>query len=77
MVDFKMETTAKVGVINTNGKYQLELRKTKVNDGEEKWDIRQWTTDDDGNEKCNKGIRLTDDELYKLAEIINNLDAFD
>lgn len=74
--EFKMETTEKVGVINTTSRGSLELRKTKVNDTE-KWDIRMWMTDDEGNEKCGKGIRLTDDELYKLGEIINNMDSFD
>lgn len=77
MADFKMETTEKIGVISTNNKYSLELRKTRVNGGEEKFDLRSWTTDEEGNEKCNKGIRLTDEELYKLGEIINNMDSFD
>ena len=72
--EFKMETVEKIGVISDNGKNTLELRKTKVNDNV-KWDIRSWYTDDDGNEKCNKGIRLTDDELFKLSEIINNMDT--
>lgn len=75
--EFKMETTEKIGVISENGKYSLELRKTRVNGGEEKFDLRQWTTDDKGIEKCNKGIRLTEDELLKLGEIINGMNGFD
>lgn len=76
--DFKMEVVEKVGVISTseNGKSTLELRKTNVKDSV-KWDIRVWFTDKDGDEKCGKGIRLTDDELYKLGEIINNMDSFE
>lgn len=76
--EFKMETVEKIGVISEsdNGKSTLELRKTNVNDSV-KWDIRSWWTDKDGEEKCGKGIRLTDDELYKLGEIINNMDSFD
>ena len=77
MADFKMETTEKIGVISTNGKYSLELRKTKVNSGKEKYDLRQWTTTDDGEERCNKGVRLTEEELLKLAEIINDIGDFD
>ena len=75
--DFSMETIEKIGVISESENNTLELRKTKVNGGEVKWDLRSWYIDKNGDEKCNKGIRLTDDELYKLAEIINNLDAFD
>ena len=71
--EIKMETTAKLGVISDNGKNTLELRKTKVNDGEEKYDIRTWYTDDKGIEKCNRGIRLTEDELFRLDEIINTM----
>lgn len=75
--DIKMVTTEKIGVISDNGKNTLELRKTKVNDGEEKYDIRSWYVDSEGEERCNKGIRLTEEELLKLGEIINGIDGFD
>ena len=77
--EFKMEVVEKIGVISEseNGKSTLELRKTKVNDSETKFDLRNWWVDKDGVEKCGKGIRLTDDELYKLGEIINNMDSFE
>ncbi len=74
--DFKMEVVEKIGVISDSGKSTLELRKTNVKDSV-KWDIRAWYNDKDGVEKCGKGIRLTDDELYKLGEIINNMDSFE
>ena len=75
--EFTMETVEKIGVISDNGKSTLELRKTRVNQGELKWDIRNWYTDDKGIEKCNKGIRLTEDELMKLGEIINSINESD
>ena len=74
--DIKMTTVEKIGVISDNGKNTLELRKTDVN-GTVKWDLRSWYVDSEGNEKCNKGIRLTDDELLKLNEIINSINGFD
>lgn len=77
MADFVMETTEKIGVISINGKYSLELRKTKVNSKDEKYDLRHWFVDDNGHEKCNKGVRLTEDELLKLAEIIDGIGDFD
>ena len=75
--DFKIITVDKIGVLNTSedGKYSLELRKTEVKDTV-KWDLRTWWMKD-GEEQCGKGIRLTDDELYKLGEIINNMDSFE
>ena len=75
--EIKMETTEKIGVISDNGKNTLELRKTTVNGENEKFDLRTWYTDDKGIEKCNKGIRLTEDELLKLGEIINGMNDFD
>ena len=71
--EIKMETTEKIGVISDNGKNTLELRKTTINGENEKFDLRTWYTDDKGIEKCNKGIRLTEDELLKLGEIINGM----
>lgn len=71
--EFKMEVVEKIGVISKseNGSNTLELRKTKVNDSEEKFDLRTWWTDKDGIEKCGKGIRLTEEELLRLGEFIN------
>ena len=59
--DFKMEVVEKIGVISKseNGSNTLELRKTKVNDSEEKFDLRTWYIDKDGVEKCGKGISLS------------------
>jgi len=74
--DFSMETIEKIGVISDNGKNTLELRRTKVKDSE-KFDLRTWYVTDDGEEKCNKGIRLTEEELFKLGELINSMGDFD
>ena len=71
--EVKMETVKKIGVIADNGRNSLELRVTKVNDGEEKYDIRSWWVDDKNIERCNKGIRLSEDELLRLGEIINGM----
>lgn len=71
--EVKMETVEKIGIVSDNGRSSLELRVTKVNDGEEKYDIRTWWTDDKNCERYNKGIRLTEDELLKLGEIINGM----
>ena len=76
--DFKITTVEKIGVLSKSesGKSTLELRKTEVKNTT-KWDIRSWWLDNEGEEKCGKGIRLTDDELYKLGELISGMDSFD
>lgn len=69
--DFNFKTIKKIGVISDDGKAKLELRITQVDDGEERFDLRKWWTDDKGVEKMGKGIRLTGPELMKLADIID------
>ena len=69
--EFEMKTIEKVGVISDNGKSTIELRITEVN-GSEKYDIRGWY-EKDGEEKCNKGIRLSKEELLELKKLLKNI----
>lgn len=69
--EFEMKTIEKVGVISDNGKLTVELRITEVN-GSEKYDIRGWY-EKDGEEKCNKGIRLSKEELLELKKLLKNI----
>ena len=71
--EFEIKTVKKIGVIRENDKSTVELRITDVN-GTERYDIRGWYEDKDGAEKCGKGIRLTEEELNKLVEIIENME---
>lgn len=69
--EFEMKTIEKVGVVSDNGKSTIELRITEVN-GSEKYDIRGWY-EKDGEEKCNKGIRLSKEELLELKKLLKNI----
>jgi hypothetical protein len=75
--EVKYEVLEKCGVISTrkgrNGDSTLELRYVAWNGNDPKYDIRPWYLDDDGNEKCAKGITLSGEELEKLGEIITIL----
>ncbi len=71
MATFAMTTVKKIGVLNDTGKSTTELRITEVN-GEEKFDIRGWY-EKDGEERCGKGIRLSEDELRKLVELASTV----
>ena len=71
--EVKYEVIEKIGVISDNGRASTELRLVSFNDGEPKYDIRPWWEDDKGIEKMGKGIRLTEDELKKLADIVDKV----
>ena len=51
----------------------VKLRYLSWNGRDPKYDLRLWSTDDDGNEKCGKGIGLTGEELEELYEVIGKL----
>lgn len=72
MAEFKLETVKKIGVIRENEKSTVELRVTKVND-KEMYDIRAWF-EKDGKEQAGKGIRLSEEEMNTLVEIISTMD---
>ena len=73
--EIKCEVKEKLGVLEQKGKQSIELRIVSWNGGDALYDIRGWYTDDDGNEKCGKGVRLTEEGLQKLADIINNIEV--
>lgn len=56
-----------------NGDEELRLRFMSWNDREPRYDIRPWFKDEDGKEKCAKGVALSGEELISLGEIIKKL----
>ena len=69
MADFTYEVKKVIGVISEGKSSKKELRLVSWNGKEPKYDIRDYWTDKDGNEKMGKGITLTAEELAKLVEI--------
>ena len=69
--ELKYDVKETLGVISDNGRNRIELRLVSFNDGEYKYDIRPWWEDDKGVEKMGKGIRLSEEELLKLADIVD------
>jgi len=69
-------TKETVGVISTDKKgRKLELRYGSWNGNVDKYDLRKWYVDEDGEEKCAKGVGLTGEELVKLLEILKEYAA--
>lgn len=44
------------------------------NDRPAKFDIRKWTPQDDGTERCGKGFTLDIDEINLLKDMLNEMD---
>ena len=68
MSEIKCTTIEKIGIIrqSTNG-WNKELRLVSWNDTDPKYDIRDWSPDD---EKMGKGITLTEEEARNLLGLL-------
>lgn len=67
--EIKMDIIEDYGVISEKNGYELRLRKISWNNRDAKFDIRPWKDD-----KCGKGITLTDDEMKGLFDLLVDLD---
>lgn len=56
-----------------NGRQELKLRWMSWNDGDPRYDIRPWF-EEDGKEKCLKGLGLSGEELISLRDLINKVE---
>ena len=68
--EFKYEVKKIIGKLGENSK--VELRVVSWNDRESKLDVRSWWKTEDGEERCGKGISLTNDEAKKLVELLTD-----
>lgn len=65
--EFTYEVTANIGTLGEGSKYQLRV--VSWNGKDAKLDIRQWY-EKDGEEKCGKGISLTNEEAKALVDLL-------
>ncbi|MEG1916947.1 MAG: PC4/YdbC family ssDNA-binding protein [Muribaculaceae bacterium] len=71
MADIKYNIVEEIGVLSENSKgWTKELNLISWNDGAPKYDIRDWAPE---HEKMGKGTTLTQEELMKLKEILENI----
>ena len=71
MADFKFEIVEEIGVISESSKgWTKELNLVSWNEGNPKYDIRDWAPD---HQKMGKGITLTKEEACRLAELLSQL----
>ena len=71
MTDFKYEIVENLGVISENNKgWRKELNLISWNDGEPKYDIRDWAPE---HEKMGKGVTLTKEEATQLYILLSQI----
>ena len=66
--ELKYEIINELGVISESGKWHKEINRISWNGNDPKYDIRDWAPD---HSKMGKGITLTEKELRKLKELID------
>lgn len=62
-----------LGILDSDSTMQKELRLISWNGNEPKYDLRNWGTDKDGNEKCGKGLTMDREEIYSLYNILKEM----
>ena len=71
MEELSYEITEKIGQISQSTKgWVRELNLVKWNEREAKYDLRDW---DSEHQKMGKGITLTNDEIKRLKELLNDI----
>ena len=63
----------KIATLDSDAKAPKELRLISWNNAPEKFDLRSWWTDKEGNEKMGKGVVLDNEEMLSLYEILKEL----
>lgn len=67
----KFDIEEKLGVLSERTGWTKEINLVSWNSRKAKADIREW---DEEHQKMGKGITLSEEELIKLRDILNNMD---
>jgi hypothetical protein len=71
MAGIKYEIKESIGALSESSKgWKKELNLISWNDKEPKFDIRDWSPE---HEKMGKGVTLTNEELKKLRDVLNDM----
>ena len=72
MAEIKYEVVQRVAVLSQRPRgWERQLNLISWNDGEPKYDIREWSPD---HSKMGKGVTITKEELYSLKELLMELE---
>ncbi|KZL90956.1 YdbC family protein [Clostridium magnum] len=72
MADIKYEIKETMGILSESPKgWKKEVNLISWNDNAPKFDIRDW---DPEHKKMGKGVTLTNEELKKLRDVLNEME---
>ena len=71
--ELNYEVIKKFGVLDSDSRMPKELRLISWNNGSPKYDLRSWGVNEDGSEKCGKGITMDSEELQSLFDILTEM----
>ena len=72
--EIKYEVVERLGALDSDSPNPKELRVVRWNNGDAKFDLRNWKQNEDGTETPLKGIVLDQEELQSLYEILKEMD---
>ena len=71
--EIKYEVIKKLGILDSDSPNPKELRVVRWNDGDAKYDLRNWKHNEDGTETPLKGVVLDSEELQSLFDILTEM----
>ena len=72
--EIQYEVVDRLGVLDSDSPNPKELRVVRWNNGDAKFDLRNWKQNEDGTETPLKGVVLDQEELQSLYEILKKMD---
>ena len=69
----KFIVSEECGTVYSKNGWDLKLRFGSWSGGQEKYDLRYWKVDENGEEKCKKGMTFTGEELEALQKLLDKM----
>lgn len=71
--NFTFDVIENIGTlsVNPNTNWSRQLRRISWNGSAIKYDIRDWTKDESGEERMSRGVTLTTEECMRLKKLLN------
>lgn len=63
------------GTVCSSKGWDLKLRFGSWSGGAEKYDLRYWKVDENGEERCRKGMTFTGEELEGLQKLLDKMSS--
>lgn len=68
--EIKYKVLEEVATVSEDNGWELKIRYMSWNGNDPKYDIRKWKENEDGSERCGKGIGLSGEEMEALTDTL-------